>query len=312
MGLLRAQWAKGKFLCVGLDSDFEKIPESARRGGNERDVDIPNTVVAFNRAIVEVTKDVVCAYKPNSAFYEAHGDEGFAALHRTIGDIHAIAPDVPVILDAKRDDIGATSVKYAKTAFDVFGADAVTVNPYLGQDAIQPFLDRKEKGIIVLCRTSNPGAGEFQDVRVAVKTSGLRDLLQCEEADEKIITEPCIYRENRHLPLYQYVALRVLRHWNANGNCMLVAGATHPEELAQIRRLAPDMPLLIPGIGKQGGDVEATVKAGMDSRGAGMIINASSSVIFASKGEDFAEAAGREAKRLHDLIAACRKKGGAA
>ena len=192
--MLEAQWSRGNFVCVGLDSEFGKIPESARRSGNECDVSVANTVVAFNRAIVEATKDLVCAYKPNSAFYEAHGDEGIGALQRTIADIHAIAPDVPVILDAKRADIGNTNAGYVDAAFGFLRADAITVHPYLGAEALQPFLARAEKGIIVLCRTSNPGAGEFQDLSVNGE------------------------------PLYRFVARRVASEWNKNGNRALLLG----------------------------------------------------------------------------------------
>lgn len=277
--LIEAQWERRNFVCVGLDSEFGKIPESARRSGNECEVSVPNTIVAFNRAIVEATKDLVCAYKPNAAFYEAHGAEGIAALHRTIADIHAIAPDVPVILDAKRGDIGNTNAGYAEMAFDYLQADAITVHPYLGAEALQPFLERKDKGIFVLCRTSNPGADEFQDLVVHGRL------------------------------LYQFVAYRVAKHWNQHKNCGLVVGATYPDELREVRDTVGDMPILIPGIGAQGGDVEKTVAAGKDSRGQGMIINASRSIIFASQGPDFAEAARRETSKLHDLINQYRMKG---
>lgn len=281
--LLEAQWAKGNFVCVGLDSEFGKIPESARRSGNECKVSVPNTVVAFNKAIVEATKDLVCAYKPNAAFYEAYGDEGIGALQRTIADIHSIAPDVPVILDAKRADIGNTNAGYVKAAFSFLQADAITVHPYLGAEALQPFLDCKDKGIFVLCRTSNPGAGEFQDIRIEMGPVLIDD-------------------DPRHRPLYQVVALRVAKRWNKNGNCGLVVGATYPEELAEVRKIVGDMPILIPGIGAQGGDVEKTVKAGRDSRGQGMIINSSRGIIFASSGTDFADAARRETLKLRDLV----------
>ena len=270
--MLENQWSQGNFACVGLDSDFSKIPETAYKSGNERDVSISNTIVAFNREIVEATKDLVCAYKPNVAFYEAYGIEGIGALHRTIADIHAIAPNVPVILDAKRADIGNTNLGYLESAFKVLLADAITVHPYLGSEALQPFLDCAEKGIIVLCRTSNPGAGEFQDLIVDGE------------------------------PFYRIVARHVAEQWNKNNNCALVVGATYPGELREIRELVGDMPILIPGIGAQGGNVEKTVNAGKDSRGKGMIINSSRGIIFASKGEDFAEAARRETIKLRDLI----------
>ena len=264
--LLEAQWGEGKFLCVGLDSDFEKIPEAARQGS------VSDTIVAFNRAIVDSTKDLVCAYKPNSAFYEIHGDEGWKALRATIQYIHDVAPETPVILDAKRADIGNTNNGYAASAFDHLHADAITVNPYPGRGALQPFLDRKNKGIIVWCRTSNEGAGEFQDLVVDGK------------------------------PLYEVVARHVAEEWNANGNCALVVGATYVEELRAVRAVAPDMPILIPAIGAQKGDLEKTVAAGEDARGRGVIISASRSVIFASGGADFAEAAREKVTALNGAI----------
>ncbi len=280
--LLQNKWAEGKFVCVGLDSEFGKIPESAHRSGNECDVSVANTIVAFNREIVEATKDLVCAYKPNAAFYEAHGDDGIGALQRTIADIHAIAPDVPVILDAKRADIGNTNAGYVDAAFNFLYADAVTIHPYLGRDALRPFLNLVDKGIFILCRTSNPGAGEFQDLMVECPLS--------------------VQESPPEWPLYQHVAYRVMRSWNTVGNCGLVIGATYPEELQQVRKIVGDMPILIPGIGAQGGDVEKSVTAGKDSRGQGMIINSSRGIIFASKGADFAEAARRETLKLHNLI----------
>ena len=272
--MLEAQWSRGNFVCVGLDSEFGKIPKSLQwdQFWRERQ-DVGNVIVEFNRAIVEATKDLVCAYKPNAAFYEAHGDEGIGALQRTIADIHAIAPDVPVILDAKRADIDNTNAGYVDAAFGFLRADAITVHPYLGAEALQPFLARAEKGVIVLCRTSNPGAGEFQDLSVNGE------------------------------PLYRFVARRVASEWNKNGNCALVVGATYPDELREVRELVgDDMPILIPGIGAQGGDVEKTVSAGKDSRGRGMIVNSSRGIIFASKGADFAEAARRETEKLRDFI----------
>lgn len=258
--LLRARWAEGKFVCVGLDSDVRKMPRNI-------------TQHDFNFKIIDATCDLVCAYKPNMAFYEAMGTVGYAALGYTIEYIHRVAPGVPIILDAKRGDIGNTNEGYIEAAFEWFEADAITISPFLGQDAMQPFLDRKERGIFVLCRTSNKGAGEFQD-------------LIC----------------NNDLPLYLHVAERVAKHWNANGNCGLVAGATASAELVSIRHLAGDMPILIPGIGAQGGDLNATIQVGQDSRGQGMIINASRSIIFASSGPDFAEAAHHETQKLHDQI----------
>ena len=277
--MLEAQWSRGNFVCVGLDSEFEKIPESAHEDGNETDLSVANTIVAFNRAIVEATKDIVCAYKPNVAFYEAQGAEGIKALQRTIFDIHFIAPDVPVILDAKRADIGNTNAGYVRMAFEYLRADAITVHPYLGHEALQPFLDCKDKGVFVLCLTSNPGSCEFQCMDVAGDTV-----------------------PGSYMPLHKYVAHRVANYWNKNGNCGVVVGATHPEELSEVRGRALGMPILIPGVGAQGGDVEKTVRAGMDGRKQGIIINSSRGIIFASKGPDFAEAARRETEKLHNLI----------
>lgn len=273
--LVEAQWSRGNFVCVGLDSEFTKIPTSAHCIGNECEVDIANTIVAFNRSIVEATCDLVCSYKPNMAFYEAHGAEGIAALQRTIMDIHAIAPDVPVILDFKRGDIGNTNIGYAKIAFEYLKADAITVHPYLGGEALQPFLKYKNKGIFVLCRTSNPGAGEFQDRDVALTDDDQTIFFGDEKYEDQEREEWPGF-----LPLYQYIAYRVERVWNKNGNCGLVVGATYPKELREVREIVGDIPILIPGIGAQGGDVEKTVTAGTDSRGKGMIINSSRGIIF--------------------------------
>ncbi len=265
--LLETKWDEGKFLCVGLDSELEKIPEAARKE------DTRATIAAFNRAIIDATKSIVCAYKPNVAFYEAHGEEGFAALRETISYVLDAAPDVPVILDAKRGDIGHTNVQYAAAAFDHLRADAITVNPYQGGEALKPFLDREEKGVIVWCRSSNTGAGEFQDLLVDGK------------------------------PLYQHVAKQVAKEWNTNGNCGLVVGSTYPEELREVRAIAGDMPILIPGVGAQNGDLQKTLKNGFDNRRRGLIVNATRSIIFASREKDFAEVAAKKAQELHDEIA---------
>jgi len=280
--MLENQWARGNFVCVGLDSEFDKIPLCVRPRWWSWKHWVHyrfQIIVAFNRAIIEATKDRVCAYKPNAAFYEAYGAEGMMALRRTIADIHLIAPDVPVIFDAKRGDIGNTNNGYVDAAFRFLQADAITVHPYLGAEALKPFLACADKGVIVLCKTSNLGAGEFQDWDI----SG--DIMP-----------------GGYMQLYKYVAHRVSREWNANGNCALVVGATYPEQLREVRKIVGDMPILIPGIGAQGGDVEKTVSAGKDSRGQGMIVNSSRGIIFASKGADFAEVARRETIKLHDLI----------
>lgn len=263
---LQALWNQNKFVCVGLDPELTRIPACVRTGT------AVDSIVRFNCAIVDATRDLVLAYKPNSAFFEAHGADGMDALRVTIAHIRTVAPDVPVILDAKRADIGNTNIGYCTSVFGWFDVDAVTVHPYLGAEALQPFLQAKDKGVIVLCRTSNAGAGEFQDLLVHGE------------------------------PLYCMVAKRVASDWNVNGNCALVVGATYPNELARVRSLVGDMPILIPAIGAQGGDVEQTVRAGKDSRNAGMIISASRSIIFASSGEDFPAAARYEVDKLTTLI----------
>ncbi len=299
---LQAKWNEGKFVCVGLDSELGKIPEIMQVAGYPEallGLDAAATMLEFNSDIIDATHDLACAYKLNLAFYVAHGGNGLEALAHTVSVIRRQAPDVPVILDAKSMDIGNTNAGYVQMAFKYCNADAITVNPYLGMEAAQPFLDQKDKGVIVLCRTSNKGAGEFQDipVRIASLESG-------EKREEFLYVEDQIGRQlwEGEIPLYQHVAYRIAKYWNTNGNCSLVVGATYPEELTRVRRIVGDMPILIPGIGAQGGDVEATVKAGIDSRGQGMIINSSRGIIFASDGLDFAEAARRETEKLHNLI----------
>lgn len=282
--MLEDQWAEGKFVCVGLDSDPIQIPDSVRPGE-----DVGVKIHFFNQKIVDATVDLVCAFKPNIAFYEAYGDVGWHALRQTIRFIHWTAPEIPVILDAKRADIGNTNAGYVQNIFGFLDVDAVTVHPYLGAEALQPFLTRTDKGIFVLCRTSNPGAGEFQDLEVS---------LDCECG-----------KSFGAYPLHEIVAHKVSCQWNKNSNCGLVVGATVPYQLRKVREIVGDMPILIPGIGAQGGDVEATVNAGKDSRGRGMIINSSRGIIFASSGSDFAEAARRETLKLHEAITDCLRKG---
>ena len=251
-------------LCVGLDSDIKKLPAPL--------LSKPSGQFLFNKAIIDATHDLVCAYKPNSAFYEGAGAAGMEQLKKTCEYIRLNYPDVVIILDAKRGDIGNTNGGYVEYAFEYMGADAITLHPYLGKEALQPFLDRVDKGCIILCKTSNPGSGELQDLAVDGK------------------------------PLYQRVAENISKNWNANGNCMLVVGATYPEELAEVRKITGDMTFLVPGIGVQGGDVEKTVKAGLNSQKAGMMINSSRGIIFASSGEDFAEKAREEAEKLKNDI----------
>jgi orotidine-5'-phosphate decarboxylase len=210
-------------------------------------VSVRERIVAFNRSIVDATKDIVGFYKPNAAFYEAHGAEGWSALKDTMEYVRSFAPEVPVIFDAKRADIGSTNNGYVNSAFDQLGADAITVHPYQGGEALAPFLEREDKGIIVWCRSSNDGAGEFQDLRVDGK------------------------------PLYMIVAEHVAHQWNKNGNCALVVGATYPSEIAEVRKIAPTLPLLIPGTGEQGGNLEKSVKAAQDS----FILSTSRAIIYA-------------------------------
>jgi orotidine-5'-phosphate decarboxylase len=248
--LLATQWKQSRFLCVGLDTGITKIPAHIVGTTEER-------IFTFNRDLIDATHDQVCAFKINAAFYEAYGDAGWRALKNTCDYIRSVAPDVAVILDAKRGDIGNTNDGYATMAFDWLGADALTVQPYMGGEALRPIFERKDKGIFVLCRTSNEGAGEFQDLIV----------------DDE--------------PLYLHVARNVTNTWNAQGNCGLVVGATVPEELRKVRELAPDMPFLIPGIGAQGGDLEEVVKAGKHA----MIIAVSRAVQYASGSTDFAAVA---------------------
>ena len=292
--LLEARWSEGKLVCVGLDSKVERIPSVVHPGDGY--VKFGTLQLAFNCAIVEATKDLVCAYKLNPAFYLACGESGLEAMHCTIGEIHDKAPEVAVILDGKFG--GGTPEEnegYAHLAFRNYrhwqGADAVTVNPYPGAEALEPFLARADKGVFVLCRTSNPGAGEFQDLWASIPQ---------DPATEPPEGVGSFLPKGR--PLYQHVAYQVTDHWNKNNNCGLVVGATYPDELREIRGLVGDMPILIPGIGEQGGDLEATVQAGKDSRGKGMIINSSRGVIFASSGPDFAEAARREVLNLQEKI----------
>ncbi len=266
-------------VCVGLDSAIEKIPSHLQQ---ER---YPQ--FTFNKAIIDATAPFVCAYKPNSAFYEARGEAGMKELKMTFDYIHSTYPDIVSIMDAKRADIGSTNEGYVKYIFDYLNADAITLHPYLGKEALAPFLKREDKGCIILCKTSNPGSGEFQDIEINSLDPGLR-------RDDT--------GSDSSLKMYEYVAQQVSQKWNENNNCMLVVGATYPEQMRKIRSVTGDMPFLVPGIGAQGGDVEKTVCAGMDSNKRGMMINSSRGIIFASNGEDFAQKAGEEARKLRDEI----------
>jgi orotidine-5'-phosphate decarboxylase len=266
--LLAGHFAVGRHLVVGLDTDPARIPAAVAP-----DASLAERVVAFNRAIVAATAGLAAAYKPNSAFYEALGAEGFQALAETVATIRDGAPEAAVILDAKRADIGSTNAGYVAAAFERLGADAVTVHPYLGGEALAPFLERRDKLVFVLARTSNPGAGELQDLVAG------------------------------DLPLDRHVARAVADSWNGAGNCGLVVGATYPEELRAVRGdVPPQMPILIPGAGAQGGDVAAVVAANRDADSDAYLINASRSILYASSGEDFADAARSAAEALDSEI----------
>jgi len=246
-------------LCVGLDSAIGRLPERFR------EADRPQ--LAFNRWIIDQTHPFVAAYKPNMAFYEARGAAGWDELADTLEYLRSVEPRIFTICDAKRADIDSTNAGYVTGLLDELGFDAITLHPYLGQEALRPFLDRADKACIVLCRTSNSGAGELQDLKVGAT------------------------------PLWEIVAQHVRDDWDTDHNCMLVVGATYPTELARARELCPDMTFLVPGVGAQGGDVETVVRNGLDSRGRGLLINASRSIIFA---DDPAT----EARTLRDAIRA--------
>lgn len=269
INMVKANWKDEKFVCVGLDTDFAKNPESIR----DKE-DVKGSILRFNMDIIDETCDIACVYKPNWAFYLGYGPEGYEALAETVYYINDIAPNIPIIIDAKVADIDNTNLGYVKAIFDYLGADAVTVHPYLGAEALSPFLKMADKGIIVLGRTSNKGGGEFQDRLVGIE----------------------------QIPLYKEVVDNVATSWNKNGNCAIVAGATYPEELAEIRKIVGSMPLLIPGIGAQKADIEKTVMAGRDSTGEGMLINSSRGIIYASSGDDFAQAARAATLELHNAI----------
>jgi orotidine-5'-phosphate decarboxylase len=265
---LQRAWAAGDtLLCVGLDPDPARLPQHL--------ADAEHPIFEFGRAIVDATADLVCAFKPQIAYYAAARAE--RELEMTIAHIRRRHPGIPVILDAKRGDIGSTAAMYAREAFERYQADAVTVNPYLGFDALAPFLEFSDKGVIVLCRTSNPGAREVQDI------------------------------ESKGRKLYQIIAEKAAREWNAKGNVLLVVGATFPGELAQIRATVGDMPILVPGVGAQGGDIAAVVANGVTADGTGLIISSSRAVLYAGSGADYAGAARVAAQKLRDEINRCRK-----
>jgi orotidine-5'-phosphate decarboxylase len=260
---LKTIWQQNNsLLCVGLDPDVSRFPEQLKN--------IPESIFHFNKAIIDATHDLVCAFKPQIAYFSAESAE--KQLEQTIDYIKKSYPHIPVILDAKRGDIGSTAQKYAIEAFERYGADAVTVNPYLGRDSVEPFLSYKDRGTILLCRTSNSGAGDIQDLEINGE------------------------------PLYKRIARLASEHWNTNKNCLLVVGATWPSQMSEIRKIVGNMPFLVPGVGAQGGDVEAMVKSGQTNDGTGMIISSSRGVLYASSGDDFAERARSVALELRDEI----------
>lgn len=260
---LAAAWRRNDSLvCVGLDPEPGKFPATIARE--------VKPIFAFNKAIIDATADLVCAYKPQFAHYAAHAAED--QLQLTIEYIRRTYPQVPVILDSKRGDVGNTAERYAIEAFERYGADAVTVNPYLGGDSLEPFLRREDKGVIVLCRTSNPGARDVQDL----DTGGRK--------------------------LYHAIAGLAASRWNSRGNCALVVGATYPQELAEVRQIVGEMPLLVPGVGAQGGDVAQAVRNGQTAAGTGLMISSSRAILYASSSGDFAQAARKAATALRDEI----------
>jgi orotidine-5'-phosphate decarboxylase len=229
-------------LCIGLDSDIAQIPAQF--------LSEPHPQFAFNRWIIDQTHEYASAFKPNIAFYEARGSDGLRDLKLTIEYLRSEHPSILTICDAKRGDIGSTNVGYVQAIFDQLGFDAVTLNPYLGGEALQPFFDRRDKGCIILCRTSNSGSGELQTLHVDGK------------------------------PFWELIAEKTRDRWNRNRNCMLVMGATYPEEIRRVRTIVGELPLLVPGIGAQGGNLEQTVRFGMDQNRRGLIINSSRGIIF--------------------------------
>ena len=267
MTALKAAWQqRNSLLCVGLDPDPARFP--AHLQGR------PDAILEFCTQIVDATADLVCCFKPQIAYFAARRAED--QLEALIEHIHARHPETPVVLDAKRGDIGSTAEQYAVEAFERFKADAITVNPYMGRDSVDPYLAYPDKGVILLCRTSNPGGSDLQFLDVG----GLK--------------------------LYEHVARLVAQEWNGSGNCGLVVGATFPAEIARVRELTGDMPLLVPGIGAQGGDIAATLAAGRSANGAGLMINSSRAILYAGKDEHFAAAARQVALATRDAINAQR------
>lgn len=270
--ILSACEAKESRLVVGLDPHWDLIPQAMR----EEAAHPAEAVARFILAAVDATIDHAAAYKPQIAFFEQFGTPGMAALDQVLARIHALGG--LVIMDAKRGDIGSTAENYAREAYERYGAHALTVSPYMGLDSIEPYLAWKDRGVIVLCRTSNPGGSDLQFLKL-----------------------------DNGEPLYLHVAGLVADKWNAGGQCGLVVGATFPNELASVRqRIGDAVPLLVPGIGAQGGDITATVNAGRNAAGTGMMINSSRAILYASGGDDWRDAAAKAARDLRDAVNAVR------
>jgi orotidine-5'-phosphate decarboxylase len=269
--LARAWEKNDSLLCVGLDPEIERFPPHILAG--------PSPIFQFNKAVIDATADLVCAYKPQFAHYAAYEAED--QLERTIDYVHRTYPGIPVILDGKRGDVGNTAERYAIEAFERYGADALTVNPYLGGDSLEPFLKHPDKGVVILCRTSNPGARDLQDLEVGARR------------------------------LYHVVAELAATRWNTRGNCALVVGATYPRELAEVRRIVGDMPLLLPGVGAQGADVAQAVHNGQTRAGTGLLVSSSRAILYGSQGatgEDFAARVRAAAEALRGEINVSRAR----
>lgn len=273
--LINRRWDEGFFLSVGLDPDLKKIPKHLIRSDENL---VSSVLGSFCLGIARATADYAAAFKPNAAFFESFGSRGVDRLEQLIWELHALYPNIPVILDAKRADIGNTNTGYATFAFDRCQADAITVNPYFGAGAMKPFWERNDKGVIVLCRTSNPEAATMQDVLMP---------------DGQ--------------PYYCHVARLISEQWNMGGNCSLVVGATPGclEPLKKIRRIDGNIPILLPGLGTQGGEVEESVPLALNCHGRGLLANVSRAIMYASAGEDCFEAARKAAQQFHERIGAC-------
>mgnify|MGYP000498522483 FL=1 len=291
---LRQRWqAADSMLCVGLDPDPARIPAHLGTG--------PEAIDRFCRDIIAATADTVCAFKPQIAYFAAQGAED--VLAGLITHIHAEHPGIPVILDAKRGDIGSTARQYGVEAFDRFKADALTLSPFMGFDSIEPYFEWAGRGLILLCRTSNPGGNDLQALSVlpagdATGTPSGAPSPRQSASDTASSTQP--------EKLYEHLARLAAGPWNVNGELGLVVGATFPDELARVRTLAPRLPLLVPGVGAQGGDVNATVRAGLDADGYGLVINSSRAILYAGQSTDFADQARKAAVATRDAIRAAR------